>query len=220
MLTICSAVRPYRRAAVVEDQRRRRGTVQRQRRPCRARSTGRAAAAPCRRRRRTPQRPSVWPKSSYWCVEAHLAGDVEHADEAEHRVDAERACVSHAGCELALQQVVDRRPGVGDVAEEVARRRVRTELRHHVRVGRGDRLEHRVVQALVEREDLAVPVLPRVEPLAGRRAPRASRSRRRSSASRAASSAASMRRRARGRGLTSWPRAGRRRRRCRLRPPC
>ena len=96
-------------------------------------------------------------------LEADLARDVEEAAEAEERVGRRSARPSsQAGSDLALQEVVDRRPGIADVAEEVvdaacARAAAR-------RSGsRGHRLQHVLVERLVEREHLAVPVFPRIE---------------------------------------------------------
>ena len=89
-----------------------------------------------------------------------------------------RVTSSKPSCELALQHVVDRRPGVGEIGVEVADAAAHA-LRQDLGIGGRDRLQHRVVEVFVEVEDLAVPVLPRVEALAraAARLPGSSRSR-------------------------------------------
>ena len=124
----------------------------RARRGCR---TSRTAAAPGTGRARGPTRPSVWPRSSDLRSRPSLvAGSkmpampimvlVEHAQR--HRAGVGR---------LALQQLVDGRPGVREVAEEVVHAGAHRRRQHGV-VGLGDRLQRVVVERVVEREDLAV----------------------------------------------------------------
>ena len=99
-------------------------------------------------------------------VDAELAGDVENAEEPEHGVGGKAHRILHREFGLALQHVVDRRPGIGGVVEDVADAAPH-ELRHHLGIAGGNGLQKVLVKRFVEREDLAVPVLPGIEPRAG-----------------------------------------------------
>ena len=107
-------------ARAVEERRRRREPVERQRERCRARSTGRGSAARRRRRRRRPSGRASGrsPRSdgrcpSRWRRRGRRPGRTGCSSPT--RIASSKPC-----CELALQHVVDRRPGVGEVVEEVA----------------------------------------------------------------------------------------------------
>src|SRR6185437_10201104 len=95
----------------------------------------------------------------------HFGRDVEDPAQAEQRVGTDPRRIFEADLELALQHVVDGRPGIREIVEEVAHTTAHF-LRYDVGVGRGDRHENLAIEIFVEVEDLAVPVLPRIEPLA------------------------------------------------------
>ena len=101
----------------------------------------------------TPQWPSVCPKSSSCFSRPEAAGDVEEAEDAHGAVDEDAADVGCRARHLELQQVVDRRGDVAEVAEEVgdatAHRR-----RHDCAVALGDRLGDRLVHGIVELKTL------------------------------------------------------------------
>ena len=98
-------------------------------------------------------------------VKAHLRRDVDESEQPEKRVGPARVTSSNPSANLPCSMLL-----TADQASSMFRRSFRrrwNSLRDHIAVERGDRLSAASVEPFVEGKNLAIPVFPWIEALAG-----------------------------------------------------